>query len=196
MVYNQVKSLVRVRYRDCQMKSASKTMLLAKGKPFKVGDRVWLYAPGVRLENKKLAHTWVGPYRIKEIDVDQPHYYVLDVVSKDKTFPKVHFDRLKLCIDQFDRPKEKLINPNLPEIEFDEELLPQDSFDSFDGFSGVSALLNYRWARRSKRSRPEVEYKVLWEDGSESWVRECDLQCPSLLEEFIREHGRICPSSL
>jgi ribonuclease HI len=192
VVYYQVRNLVQRHYRERQLLRAAKTEKLVRGKPFNVGDRVWVYAQNVKLENRKLAHMWVGPYRIKEVSPEQPHYYVLDVSGKNDIHPQVHFDRLKLCFDHSLRPKEKLLRPDLPPIDFDERLLPLDSFEP-EGYEGVEALIDRRWTRRTRKAKPQVEYKVKWENGGTSWVREYDLHCPSLVKEYIDANGPIDP---
>jgi hypothetical protein len=196
-VYNQVTSLVRNKYRRQQLKRAEKTLKLVRGKPFQVGDRVWLYAPDVKLdENRKLAHCWVGPYRVRKAVADQPHYYELEVPSNSQMFPAIHFDRLKLCFDRTDRPTEKLVSDGLSPIEFDESLLPSDSFETAPGYVRVLKLLDRRWTRATRRAKPKIEYLVLWVDGSESWVMEYDLHCYSLLQDYEKLHGEMNPPQL
>jgi hypothetical protein len=192
-VYRQVTALVKTHYREKQIERAMKTWNKIRGKQYEVGDRVWLYATGVKLENKKLAHSWIGPYRIKEAHPDQPHYYVLDIQGNNEVSPAVHFDRLKPCVDHSDRPTEKLLETDLPPIEFDENLMPVDSFEDEYGYFGVTKLLDRRWYRKSKRAKPVLEYLVKWEDGGESWVRDLDLNCPSLVEDYEKEFGKILP---
>jgi hypothetical protein len=192
IIYYQVRTLIQAKYRERQLRRASQTVKHSRGKPYQIGDRVWMHAQNVKLENRKLAHMWVGPYWIKEIDPKQPHYYVLDVFGKNDIHPQIHYDRLKLCFGHSHRPVEKLMNPDLPPIDFDERLLPLDSFEP-EGYEGVEALIDRRWTRRTRKAKPQVEYKVKWENGGTSWVREYDLHCPSLIKEYIDEHSPIDP---
>ena len=63
------------------------------GKPYYVGDLVWLYSPvAAKGKSKKLHHSWLGPYRIikKLFDVT---YWVQHHLNKKKRIV-VHFDRL------------------------------------------------------------------------------------------------------
>ena len=66
------------------------------GKPYSVGDLVWLYSPVVaKGRSKKLHHPWLGPYMIikKLSDVT----YRIQHCNNKKKRMVVHFDRLKPC---------------------------------------------------------------------------------------------------
>ena len=66
------------------------------GKPYKVGDMVWLHSPAVqRGRSKKLHRPWTGPYKVvsKLSDV----VYRLQHVQARRKRPVVHFNRLKPC---------------------------------------------------------------------------------------------------
>ena len=66
------------------------------GKPFMVGDLVWLHSPVVpRGHSKKLHHPWSGPYRVTT-KLSESDYRVKKLTGR-KTAQVVHFDRLKLC---------------------------------------------------------------------------------------------------
>ncbi|KAJ0391367.1 hypothetical protein P43SY_010796 [Pythium insidiosum] len=81
--------------------------------------------PGV---SKELAHLWHGPFRILE-RVDQ-HLVRLEVDNVTyKFFPMVHTSRLKLWRVFSGRPTEALVDPGSTRLDFDEALLPEDSFD-------------------------------------------------------------------
>ena len=61
--------------------------------------------------------------------------------------------------------------------------------DDTEAYMGVEALLDRKWVRKRKKSKPGWSYLVKWEDGGQSWVRDIDLNCPSLLKEFNEQHG-------
>jgi len=66
------------------------------GKPFSVGDQVWLHSPVVpRGKSKKLHHPWIGPWIIVK-RLSDAVYRVQSLVRHRKR-AVVHFDRLKPC---------------------------------------------------------------------------------------------------
>ena len=189
-VYFQVRELVYHAYRKKQVARARRSEKHSKGQPYAVGDRVWVYAQGVVLENRKLAHRWIGPFRIVETKDNQPHYYVLDV-GRSQMHPQVHYDRLKKCYDHSERPTEKLTQPDLPNIDFDVDLLSPTAFEQDDDRKAISEILERRWTRATRHARPVIEYKVSWEKGGSTWVRQSDMDCPDLVSKYKNEHGPI-----
>ena len=66
------------------------------GRPFTVGDLVWLYSPVVPTgQAKKLYHPWTGPYEVVK-KLSDATYRIVHTQSKRQRLV-VHFDRLKLC---------------------------------------------------------------------------------------------------
>ena len=66
------------------------------GKPFSVGDLVWLHNPAVpRGKSRKLHQPWTGPYRVVAKPSDS--VYRLQHVQFRRRRPVVHFNRLKHC---------------------------------------------------------------------------------------------------
>ena len=67
-----------------------------QGRPFKVGDSVWLHNPAVpRGRSRKLHRPWTGPYRVaKQLSET---VYRLQHSQRPRCRPVVHFNRLKLC---------------------------------------------------------------------------------------------------
>ena len=66
------------------------------GKPFEVGDLVWLHSPAVaKGKSRKLHHPWQGPFRVikKLSDIT---YRIQSTRRKHRRIV-VHFDRLKPC---------------------------------------------------------------------------------------------------
>ena len=66
------------------------------GRPFAVGDFVWLHSVVIpKGKSKKLHHSWTGPYRVltKLSDSD----YRVKKLTGNKRVQVVHFNSLKLC---------------------------------------------------------------------------------------------------
>ncbi|KAE9118031.1 hypothetical protein PF010_g8375 [Phytophthora fragariae] len=103
---------------------------------FKEGDQVWLFMERVKPGlTKKLAHRWHGPFRIKK-KVEE-FAYELELPDKIgyRFYPVVHVSRLKAVRENGERPTTRL-RPELSEAErldFDEELLPEDSWEPEEG---------------------------------------------------------------
>ena len=67
------------------------------GKPYDVGDLVWLFSPAVPpSQYKKLHHPWSGPFEIVKCLTDAT-YRIANQAAKLQRFV-VHFDRLKPCV--------------------------------------------------------------------------------------------------
>ena len=89
----------------------------AHGKPYIIGDYVWLHSPVVpRGGSRKLHHPWTGPYKVitKLSDVT----YRIQSLDKKRLRKVVHFDRLKICnqvpratVEPAKEVKEQPMNP-------------------------------------------------------------------------------------
>ena len=67
------------------------------GKPFTVGDLVWLYSPVVPTgQAKKLYHPWTGLYEVVKKLSDATILYCHTQSKRQRLV--VYFDRLKLCL--------------------------------------------------------------------------------------------------
>jgi hypothetical protein len=93
------------------------------------GARVWLYADQVKPGfARKLAHLWHGPFRV--LERLEPHLVRLEMDSTDyRMHPVVHVSRLKLWRVFEARPVVQLQVQANQRFDFDEGLLPEDSFD-------------------------------------------------------------------
>ena len=68
----------------------------SEGKPFAVGDLVWLHSPAVpRGKSRKFHRPWTGPFRVVAKPSDT--IYRLQHVQFRRRRPVVHFNRLKPC---------------------------------------------------------------------------------------------------
>ena len=64
------------------------------GKPYEIGDMVWLHSPVVpRGTSRKLFHPWSGPHKVVK-RLSDITYRILNTRSKRQRLV-VHFDRLK-----------------------------------------------------------------------------------------------------
>uniref|UniRef100_A0AAV1VET2 Reverse transcriptase n=1 Tax=Peronospora matthiolae TaxID=2874970 RepID=A0AAV1VET2_9STRA len=125
-----------------------------------VGAQVWLYLDRVKEGYaKKLAHMWHGPFRVADV----------------KTFPE--------------RPKDQLTIEESDRLDFDEALLPEDSWDGDleKGEYEVEAILDVRSGRKTRYGRVHRQFLVKWKGYPDlSWVDEADLRCGAILQEFER----------
>jgi hypothetical protein len=68
----------------------------ANGKPFEIGDRVWLHVPYVKKgKSLKLSRPWTGPYVVMKKLSDL--VYRIQMENNKKKRVVVHFNRLKKC---------------------------------------------------------------------------------------------------
>jgi hypothetical protein len=155
---------------------------------YRPGDAVWMYVARVKEGlTKKLAHLWHGPFRVKR-KVDQ-HCYELELPAREgyRFYPIVHVARLKPRMLLPERPTVELAEPDLPRLDFDEELLPEDSFEPavHDDVWEVDALLDDRTRRERKFGRITRQYLVQWKGTyAPTWTNESDLSCPALIHEY------------
>ena len=164
-----------------------------RGTPFKVNERVWLYVSAIpRNIPKKLAHKWHGPFRVLEV-YDGGIYYRIELSpGYGRIFDKVHFDRLKRCYDAYQRPEGDIEDRSLEVFDFDEALLPEDSFepDEEEGIFEVEKILDRRIATRTRSGITRKEYLIKWKGYHESfntWEPESGLSCGGLIYDFDRE---------
>ena len=169
-----------------------------RGKPFKVGDRVWLYvnrAPEGIL--KKLAHKWHGPFRIEETR-DGGRYYRLQLLPDYSLMHSyVHFDRLKRCYDAYKQPEGSLEDRSLEEFDFDKELLLDDSWQVEENEEGdvfeVEYLIDRKEGPRLRSGRKTRFYLVKWKGYShehDTWKLEENLNCGALIYDVDRSIER------
>ena len=89
---------------------------------FKVGDRVWLFNPAVKVgETRKLSSQWRGPYTV--IDRVSLVNYKIQLIGTTKT-QTVHHNRMKMCHGDPEKWNSEQTNDNDPVV------LPDDA--SFD----------------------------------------------------------------
>ncbi|GMF41571.1 unnamed protein product [Phytophthora fragariaefolia] len=106
-----------------------------------------------------------------------------------RLFPVVHVSKLKL-VKNFPGGPQIQLNPGVTRrLDFDESLLPVDSWiqdlgeDEFE----VEKITDMRTGRRTRYGRVYREFLVHWRGYEDpSWVDEADLNCGAVLHEFLR----------
>ena len=154
-----------------------------------VGTQVWLYLDRVKEGYaKKLAHMWHGPFRVADICGD--HAVKLEIAGTPyRLFPIVHLSKLKKVKTFPERPKDQLTIDETDRLDFDEALLPEDSWenDLEEGEYEVEEILDVRSGRKTRYGRVHRQFLVKWKGHADlSWVDEADLSCGAILQEFER----------
>ncbi|OWY90739.1 reverse transcriptase [Phytophthora megakarya] len=102
------------------------------------GSQVWLYLDRVKPGYaRKLAHLWHGPFRVAEL----VSAYAVRLETNGtpyQLFPIVHVSKLKPVREFPSRPELRLTVPAEERFDFDEELLPEDSWETHDADDDVS----------------------------------------------------------
>ncbi|OWZ06892.1 reverse transcriptase [Phytophthora megakarya] len=107
-------------------------------------------------------------------------------------FPVVHVSKLKLVKDFSDRPRVELTLDKVDRLDFDEILLPEDSWvpdvgaDEYE----VERISDVRSGKKTRFGRIYREFLVHWAGYDEpTWVDEADLNCEAILNAFLRERA-------
>ncbi|TKH92700.1 hypothetical protein FCN21_09425 [Campylobacter jejuni] len=162
----------------------------ARPHQIQVGSQVWLYLDRVKEGYaRKLAHLWHGPFRVSEKIGE--HAVRLETAGTEyRLFPVVHVSKLKLVKEYPDRPQVRLSVDASDRVDFDEVLLPEDSWNvdlEADEFE-VEKITDMRSGKRTRYGRIYREFLVHWRGYDEpSWVDEADLNCGALLYDFLRD---------
>ncbi|GMF38649.1 unnamed protein product [Phytophthora fragariaefolia] len=187
--YQQARAQVNERLREAIADRADSHNETARPHQIEAGSRVWLYLDRVKEGYaRKLAHMWHGPFRVVE-KVGEFAVRIEVAGTEYRLFPVVHVSKLKLIKNFPDRPQIQL-NPDVTRrLDFDESLLPEDSWihnlgeDEFE----VEKITDMRTGRRTRYGRVYREFLVHWRGYEDpSWVDEADLNCGAVLYEFLR----------
>ncbi|ETP25563.1 hypothetical protein F441_01570, partial [Phytophthora nicotianae CJ01A1] len=106
-----------------------------------------------------------------------------------RLFPIVPVSKLKLVKSYPERPTSTPTNREVDRVDFDEGLLPEDSWerDLEEGEYEVERIADVRSSKKTRYGRTRREYLVFWKGYDEpSWVDETDLNCGALLRDFDR----------
>ena len=105
----------------------------------------------------------------------------------------VHVSKLKQVKVFPDRPKNQLTLYEADRMDFDEALLPEDSWEGdldVNEFE-VDRIVDMRSGRKTRYGRVHRQFLVHWKGYDEpSWVDEADLNCGALLQEFDRDQEK------
>ncbi|KAL4128411.1 hypothetical protein PRIC2_007399 [Phytophthora ramorum] len=188
--YTRVREQVNEKLREAIADRADSHNDDVRPHPIEAGSRVWLYLDRVKEGYaRKLAHLWHGPFRVAA----KIHEYAvkLETAGTDyRLFPVVHVSKLKLVKEFPDRPLVQLVVDNVDRLDFDEALLPEDSWISDLGSDEyeVEKITDLRSGKRTRYGRIYREFLVHWRGYEEpSWIDEADLNCGALLHEFLRD---------
>ncbi|QQA74015.1 chromo domain-containing protein (plasmid) [Bacillus licheniformis] len=140
---------------------------------------------------KKLAHRWHGPFRIKRKVEEFAYELELPDRSGYRFYPVVHVSRLKAVNEFNSRPNTRLVldATNEARLDFDEELLPEDSWepDQVAGEYEVEAILDDRTPLTTSTERAVREFKVKWVGYEDpTWEPSSNLSCGGLLYDYLR----------
>ncbi|OWY93935.1 hypothetical protein PHMEG_00036482 [Phytophthora megakarya] len=150
------------------------------------GSRVWFYLDrdtrGNWLTNGTGLAEKINEFSVK-LEIARTGYQI---------FPVVHVSKLKLVKDFPDRPRAELTVDEADRLDFDEILLPEDSWvpdlgaDEYE----VERILDVRSGKKPRFGRIYREFLVHWTGYDEStWVDEADLNCGAILNAFLRERA-------
>ncbi|GMF51216.1 unnamed protein product [Phytophthora fragariaefolia] len=187
--YQQAREAVNERLRDAIQSRAKRHNESIRPYEIEVGMQVWLYLDRVKEGYaRKLAHMWHGPFRVAAV-IDA-HAVRLEIAGTEyRLFPIVHTSKLKPVRNFPDRPKVPLVVEDQDRFDFDEALLPEDSWDTSlaEGEYEVERITDMRSGRRTRYGLTMREFLVYWKGYQEpTWVDEADLNCGALLHDYLR----------
>jgi hypothetical protein len=187
--YQRAREHVNERLRDAIRSRAELHNEEVRPHKIEAGSQVWLYLDRVKPGYaRKLAHMWHGPFRVAELISN--HAARLEIAGSEYSiFPIVHLSKLKLVRSFPDRPKVQLVDPEVDRFDFDEAILPEDSWETAldDDEYEVERIADVRSGRRTRYGRVHREFLVHWKGYDEpTWVDEADLNFGALLREFER----------
>ena len=98
-------------------------------------------------------------------------------------------DYSQSCREFPDRPNSELKVDGTDRVDFDECLLPEDSWvrEVEEGKYEVEEILESRTGKKTRYGRQQRKFLVQWKGHPDpSWVDEVDLNCGALLRDFER----------
>ena len=112
---------------------------------------------------------WHGPFRVAEMCGD--HAARLEIAGTPyRLFPIVHLSKLKWLRVFPGRPQEKLAVDEEDRLDFDEALLPEDSWEGeLDEVEfEVEKIVDVRSVRKTRYGRV---YRQFWSNGKDTLIR-------------------------
>ncbi|GMF37318.1 unnamed protein product [Phytophthora fragariaefolia] len=137
----------------------------ATGHQIEVGTQVWLYLDHVKSGYaRKLAHLCHGPFRVAEMVGTYAARLETDGTGY-QLYPLAHISKLKAVRVFPTRPETRLTVPVDSRFGFDEELLPEDSWEPGnlgDDVFEVEKIVGTREGRATRYGRILREFDVKW----------------------------------
>ncbi|KAG3103444.1 hypothetical protein PI125_g13878 [Phytophthora idaei] len=130
---------------------------------------------------------WYGPFRVAE-RIDRHAARLETAGTEYRLFPTVHVSKPVKAYP--DRPAATLTGAGMGRVDFDESLLPEDSWEREldDNKFEVERIADVRSGRRTRSSRALREYFVYWKGSPDpSWIDEENLNCGTLLRNCERK---------
>ncbi|POM80760.1 Hypothetical protein PHPALM_1364 [Phytophthora palmivora] len=188
--YQQAREQVNERLRDAIQERADRHNETVRPHEIDVGTQVWLYLDRVKEGYaRKLAHMWHGPFRVLELV--EEHAVCLEIAGTEyRLFPVVHVSKIKPVRQFPDRPQMRLTIQDQDRFDFDEAMLPEDSWirDLDNDKYEVEKIVDMRSGKRTRYGRTLREFLVHWKGYDEpTWVDEVDLNCGALLHDYLRD---------
>jgi hypothetical protein len=188
--YQRAREVVNNRLRIAIQDRADRHNTEEESHEIEVGSQVWLYLDRVKEGYaRKLAHMWHGPFRVRELC--GRHAARLEIADTPyRLFPLVHVSKLKRVRTFPDRPKNQLNVEEVDRVDFDEAMLPEDSWERplDENEFEVEKIMDVRYGRKTRFGRVQRQYLVQWKGSSDpTWIDEVDLNCGALLQEFDRD---------
>ena len=142
---------------------------------------------------RKSAYMWHGPFRV--IEKYGEHAVRLEVQGTPyRLFLLVLISKLKLRRNFPDRPVARLEVEENERVDFDEALLPEDSWEGnlAEGEYEVDSTRGVRPGWKTRFGRTHRQFLVRWKGhDDETWVDEANLNCGTLLQEFERDQAKL-----
>ncbi|OWZ01954.1 LOW QUALITY PROTEIN: reverse transcriptase [Phytophthora megakarya] len=188
--YRQSREQVNARLREAIADRASRHNEDVGSHQIEAGSRVWLYLDRVRERYAwKLANVWHGPFCVAE-KINE--FTTKLEIAGTGSSPVVHVSKLKLVKDFPDRPRVELTVSESDRLDFDEILIPEDSWvpdlgaDEYE----VERISDVRSGKKTRFGRIYREFLVHWVGYDEpTWVDETDLNCGAKMNAFLRERA-------
>ena len=135
---------------------------------------------------RKLAHMWHGPFRVADRCGD--HAVRLAIAGAPYIlFLVVHVNKLERVVTFQDRPNCDLVVDNVDRVDFDESLLPEDSWEielntdeyEVEDISDVLSGCKTRYVRTHK------QYPVRRKEHNDlTWIDEAVMNCGTSFQEL------------
>ncbi|OWZ02511.1 hypothetical protein PHMEG_00025913 [Phytophthora megakarya] len=141
--------------------------------------------------NGSLALLWHGPFRVAE-KIGEYAVRLEIAGSAYSIFPVVYVSKIKLVKVFPDRPVARLNGSEEGRVDFDEALLPEDSWiqDQDPDEHEVERISDMRTGKRTRYGRVYREFLVHWRGYEDpTWIDEADLNCGALPYEFLRDRA-------